>query len=181
MKRQPAVQQRWRALAPRERAMVLFAGGLVALALLWWVALAPALRTLAAAPAEHRQLDLQLQQMTTLQQQARALQAQPRASRDEALRALDASVRGSLGTNAQLASASGNDGANIALRGVPAESLAAWLVQARGDARAVPREVHLARSAASTVAVPAASPLAGSSQSTARWDGTLVMSLPADR
>jgi hypothetical protein len=50
----------------------------VALALLWWIALAPALRTLAAAPAEHAQLDAQLQQMATLQNRAKALQSQPR-------------------------------------------------------------------------------------------------------
>ncbi|EER57544.1 conserved hypothetical protein, partial [Acidovorax delafieldii 2AN] len=34
---------RWKALAPREQQLVLAAGALVALALLWWVALAPAL------------------------------------------------------------------------------------------------------------------------------------------
>jgi len=61
------LRARWAALAMRERQMVGGAIALVALALLWWIALAPALRTLAAAPAEHAQLDAQLQQMATLQ------------------------------------------------------------------------------------------------------------------
>jgi len=40
------LRARWAALELRERRMVAIAAALVALALLWWVALAPALRTL---------------------------------------------------------------------------------------------------------------------------------------
>ena len=87
-----ALQARWQAwwpeLAPREQRMVIVAGALVAAALVWWVALAPALRTLATAPAAHAELDAQLQQMAALQIQAKALQSQPRANREDALRAL---------------------------------------------------------------------------------------------
>ena len=105
------LKARWATLEVRERRMVYAAAALVALALLWWIALAPALRTLSAAPAEHAQLDAQLQQMATLQARAKALQSQPRLNRDDAMRALETSVRESLGTsNAQLM-ASGGDGA----------------------------------------------------------------------
>ena len=45
MSRTTALQARWKALAPREQNLVLAAGGIVALALVWWVALAPALAT----------------------------------------------------------------------------------------------------------------------------------------
>lgn len=179
LSRREALQAHWTALAPREQRMVALAVALVLLALLWWVALAPALRTLATAPAEHARLDAQLQQMRTLQAQATTLQAQPRLQRDEALRALEGSVRQGLGANAQFAGA--GDGANVAMRGAPADALAQWLAQARANARAVPREAHLTRS--QTAAAP---PSKGSDKATdeaarVRWDGTLVMALPAAR
>jgi len=172
------LKARWAALAMRERRMAGAAIALVALALLWWIALAPALRTLAAAPAEHAQLDAQLQQMATLQNRAKALQSQPRLARDDALRALETSVREGLGaTNAQLMTA-GGDGATVTLRATPASTVAQWLAQARGNAHAVPREVHLTRA-------PSAPPAPGSKDAAqppqVRWEGTLVMALPAPR
>lgn len=171
------LRARWAALELRERRMVVIAVTLVVLALLWWIALAPALRTLAAAPAEHARLDAQLQQMATLQNRAKALQAQPRLNRDDALRALETSVRESLGTNAQLMTASGDGAATITMRATPADAVAQWLAQARGNAHAVPREAHLTRAAA-------APPAAGSKDpqpAKVRWEGTLVMALPAAR
>jgi general secretion pathway protein M len=183
------LKARWATLEARERRMVAAAVALVALALLWWIALAPALRTLAAAPAEHAKLDAQLQQMATLQDRAKALQSQPRLNRDDALRALETSVRDGLGAaNAQLMTAGGDGAATVSLRAAPAATLAQWLGQARGNAHAVPREVHLTR--APVASTPAAS--AGSAGSAAagkdaarpaqpRWDGTVVMALPAAR
>src|SRR3989344_959783 len=56
----PALRARWQALAPREQTLVLAAGGLVAFALLWWLAAAPALSTLRAAPARHAALTQRL-------------------------------------------------------------------------------------------------------------------------
>ena len=174
------LKARWAALAMRERQMVGGAIALVALALLWWIALAPALRTLATAPAEHAQLDAQLQQMATLQNRAKALQSQPRLARDEALRSLETSVREGLGVNnAQLMTA-GGDGATVTLRATPAGTVAQWLAQARGNAHAVPREVHLTRA-------PATPPAPGNKDKDApqlpqvRWEGTVVMALPAPR
>ncbi|WP_225981021.1 type II secretion system protein GspM, partial [Paracidovorax avenae] len=61
--RAEALRARWKTLAPREQSLVLAAGTVVAVALLWWVALAPALRTLREAPAQHAALDAQLQRM----------------------------------------------------------------------------------------------------------------------
>ncbi|WP_431124477.1 type II secretion system protein GspM [Variovorax paradoxus] len=171
------LRARWASLDLRERRMVAIAAALVVLALLWWIALAPALRTLAAARAEHARLDAQLQQMATLQNRAKALQAQPRLTRDDALRALETSVRQSLGSNAQLMTASGDGAATVTLRAVPADALAQWLAQARGNAHAVPREAHLTRAAA-------APPPAGNKDpepAKVRWEGTLVMALPAAR
>lgn len=178
------LQARWASLEARERRLVAICAALVGLALVWWIVLAPALKTLRQAPAEHARLDAQLQQMTTLQAQAKALQSQPRANRDEAVKALEGSVRAGLGPSSQIQQQGGGDGVNVVIRGVSAEALAAWLAQARGNARAVPREVHLTRSgsgAAPAPAAPAAPAQAGGSSDKANWDGTLVMSLPAAR
>lgn len=182
MKWAEALKARWQAwwpeLGSREQRLVLIGIALVALAVLWWVALAPALRVLSAAPAEHAQLDAQLQQMRQLQAQAKALQAQPRTSREDALRGLETSVGQTLGPNAQLQAAGAGEGVTVALRAVPADALAQWFAQARSNARAVPREAHLTRSGPNTAATPAAS-AAKAEAPRARWDGTLVMGLPA--
>ena len=64
------LQSRWRSVPPREQRLLLLALGVVALALLWWVALAPALKVLKTAPRQHLALDAQNQQMQRLQAQA---------------------------------------------------------------------------------------------------------------
>ena len=186
MSRLDVLKVRWAATAPRERRLVTGALALVALALLWWIALAPALRTLAAAPAEHARLDAQLQRMATLRAQAQALQAQPRTSRDDALGALEAASRQSLGASAQLLAAGGGEGVGITLRAAPADALAQWLAQARGNAHAVPREAHLTRAQGSAAAAPGAAGVTTAADARpgppqVRWDGALVMGLPAGR
>lgn len=158
---QAPLQARWRSLAPREQNGVLLATGLVGLALLWWVLLAPALQLWRNAETQHRSLDTQLQKMQSLQAQAQALQAQPRLGTEEALRALQTSVKQHLGNAAQL-NVSG-ERATVTLKGASAEALAQWLTQTRINARLVPSEARLSRSAASA----------------ASWDGTLVLALPA--
>lgn len=157
----PPLQARWRHLAPREKNGVRLAAGLVGLAVLWWVLLAPALQAWRNSEAQHRHLDAQLQTMQDLQAQAQALQAQPRLGFDDARRALDASVKQQLGSTAQL-DVSG-ERATVTLKEVSPEALAAWLAQARINAHALPSEVRLTRS---TSANPG-------------WDGTVVLALPA--
>lgn len=167
--------------------MVTLVLAVVGLALVWWIALAPALNTLRTAPAEHAALDAQLQTMTALQVQAQALKTQPRSNRDEALRALETSVRQGLGTNSQLVNSGGSEGANIIVRATPADALGPWLSQARANARAVPREVHLTRAQAGMAATSGAvatatATTAGPADTTkVRWEGTMVMTLPASR
>ena len=158
------LRDRWRALAPRERTLVTTAGVVLGLSLLWWVGLAPALRTLGQSDARQRSLDAQWQQMQALEAQARTLQAQPKARHDEALRALESSVKQGLGPGAQL-TVSG-ERATLTLKGVPAAALGTWLAQVRANARALPSEARLVRS-------PATTPASG-----VLWDGVLVLSLP---
>lgn len=157
---------RWEALAAREKTLVIAAGALVVLALAWWVLLAPALQTLRDAERLHPQLDAQLQRMRGLQAEAQTLQSQPKLAYDDALRALESSVRQRLGSGAQINVV--GDRATVVVKGVTPDALAQWLAQARINARALPAEARLVRTAAG---------VAGASSTT--WDGTLVLVLPA--
>lgn len=152
------LQRRWREVSPREQRLLLLALGVVALALLWWVAVAPALKVLKTAPQQHLALDTQNQQMLRLQAQALALRAQPVMRADDARRALDASLK-PLGTSAQMVVQV--ERVTVTLKGVAPDALAQWLAAARQNAHSVPSEAHLTRNAAGA------------------WDGSLVLYLPA--
>lgn len=154
-----ALRARWAALAPREQGLVAAAAALVAIALLWWVALAPALRTLHSAEEQHRALDAQLQHMKRLQAQARTMQSQPKQSPEEAMRQLESAIRQQLGVSARYTIA--GDRVTLTLANTPAPALAQWLSQVRTNARAIPGEAKLTRN-----------PAGG-------WDGSLVLTLPA--
>jgi general secretion pathway protein M len=149
----------WAALAPREQALVAAAAALVALALVWWIALAPALATLRSAEEQHRTLDAQLEQMRRLQAQARTMQAQPRQPPGESLRQLEAAIREQLGVSARYNIA--GERVTLTLTNAPASALAQWLSQVRTNAHAIPGEAKLTRNASGG------------------WDGTVVVTLPA--
>jgi general secretion pathway protein M len=126
---------RWNTLNPRERSLIAGAVLVLALALIWWIGLAPALKTLAQADARQRSLDAQFQQMQVLAAEAQALQSKPRIRYDEAVRALEASVKQGLGSGAQLSLA--GERATVTLKAVPAGcAQCPWLAQARANARA---------------------------------------------
>ena len=157
------LRERWTAASPREQRAMRSAGVLVSLALVWWLLVAPPLRTLTQGPAEQRKLEVQSQKMEVLRTQAVALQALPKISRDDALRALDTSVKQQLGASAQLNVI--GDSATVTLRNTPANALAQWLPQARMNARAIPSEARLMRSNTNPTGQ-------------AVWTGTIVMRLP---
>jgi general secretion pathway protein M len=152
------LKARWGGLAPREKAWVAAAIALLAAALIWLIALGPALGTLRSAEQQHRALDAQLQQMASLRTQAQALQSQPKQNREEALRLLELSVRERLGTTARFLVS--GDRVTITLSGTAPLALAQWLTQARLNARALPSEAHLSRNSGGL------------------WEGTLVLTLP---
>ena len=147
---------RWQSLARRERQWLLGAAVLVLAALVWWLAISPALLTLRSAASQRLLLDAQLLQMQSLQAQAKALQAQPRIAADEARRLLDASVK-SFGATAQLQIA--GERATVTFKGASADALAQWLLQIRLNVRAVPSEARLLRGASGS------------------WDGTVTLNL----
>ena len=118
------LRARWTQLDSRERTLVLAALSVVGVALLWWIGISPALGTLRQADAQRSSLAAQVQKMQNLQAQAQAIQSQPKINRDEAMRALESSVKG-LGPTAQLNVA--GDRATVTLRNTAADALARWL------------------------------------------------------
>lgn len=152
------LKARWEGLRPREQAMVAAAAAVVAVALVWLLALGPALSTLRGAEEQRRALDSQLQHMRALQSQAQALQSQPKLGHDEALRLLEQSVRERLGATARMVIV--GERVNITLTGTAPDALAQWLTQARVNARALPGEARLYRNSGGL------------------WEGTLVLTLP---
>ena len=157
MKWQTWLRTRWQAASRREQRSLMLAGGVVVLALLWWLALAPALAVWRTAPAQHLRLQAQLQHMQALQAQARALQALPTLNALASRRALEESLK-SLGADARMTVQM--DHLSVTLKGVPAQALAQWLSSSRQNAHLVPSEVHLTRAADA-------------------WDGSVVFTLPA--
>ena len=164
--------KRWNAFAPRERSLVAAAALLIALTLLWWVGIAPALAKLRTAREAAPQVQAQLQLMRAQATEAASLKAQRSLSYDESLRALESSVK-TLGAGATLSVS--NERASVSLRAVSGDALAQWLAQVRANARLVPTELKLQKSAASAASATTAT--AAVAAATA-WDGQLVLGLP---
>lgn len=152
------LQAWWNQRPAREQTLLKLATALVAGAVLWSLALAPALRTLRSFDAARAAQAKQLESMLRLQAQAQALQALPRLSQAAAAQALQLSVQQAFGASADISLH--GDSATVTLRGVAAESLAQWLASARTNARCAPVQARLTRGAAG-------------------WSGTLQMGLPA--
>jgi len=177
-----ALAQRWEILSPREQSLLSWGASLLAVAVVWWLALAPALRTVREAPAQQAAVDAQWQQLKDLQAQAQSLQQQPRMSQAEALRALQNTTTELLATRAQVQTV--GDRITVTLQAVPAPALATWLAQVRTQARAVPVQAHLQRSMTVDKVMPRSevkAPNASSAQApnATTWSGSVVLSLPA--
>ncbi len=159
-----ALALRWGALASRERALVGGAAALIVAALLWGIAISPALTGLRQASQAAPQLEAQLQLMRAQASQAASLKAQRLLSYDESLRSLEAAVQ-SLGAGATLSVSDAR--ASIMLRGISGDALTQMLAQVRANARLVPSELRIKQST---------TPAAGAAPA---WDGTMVLNLPA--
>lgn len=163
--------KRWSTFAPRERQLMVAAITLIAVALLWWVGISPALAKLRAAREAAPQVQAQLQLMRAQAGEAANLKAQRSLSYEESLRALELAVK-TLGAGASLSVS--NERASVSLRAVSGDALAQWLAQVRANARLVPTELKLQQAAAT------ANPTSSATKTVATaWDGQLVLSLPA--
>ncbi len=152
-----SAQTRWAQVSPREQRLVRGALALLALVLVWFVALRPALATLRSVQSQGPQLRAQLQDMLQLQAQAQVLQALPAAQTQDSKSLLEAALA-TLGATAQMSLT--GDRATITLEGSSADALAQWLSQARLNARARPLELHL-------------------TQSQGLWKGRIVLQMPS--
>jgi len=137
-----ALQQRWQTLAERERVLLVVGGTVLGLALLWWVGLAPAWRSVRAAPQKIEALDLQLQDMQGLAAEAKALRAMPPMPAAQAQAALTAAAQ-RLGDKARLSLQ--GERAVLQLSHLSGEQLAAWLAEVRISARVRAVEAQLTR------------------------------------
>lgn len=155
-------KERWAQLSSRERTWVSVAGVVLALALLWQIALAPALRVWHASPERRAQLDRQYTELLALQSQARNLQSQPALSAQEARQSLTQLTHDLL-PGAQLAALA--DHHRVVLKGVSGASLAQWLNAVRQTAQAHVMDMRLQRSPTSP-------------ETPALWDGQITLQLP---
>jgi general secretion pathway protein M len=138
------LRARWLALGARERRLLTVAGWAVGAALLWYVAVAPAWRSVSSAPARLDQLDAQPQQMQRLAGEARVLRGAPAVGVVQA----QAAVKGAtdaLGGAARLQLA--GDRATVTFTNASGAQLREWLDEVRGAGRARPVEASLTRGA----------------------------------
>jgi len=156
------LRARWARLPGREKNGIRLAALLVLLFALWQWSIGPALATLGTADTQARALGAQLQAMQAMQLQAQAVQKQPALGFDEAVRALTAATKQTLGASAQQVVA--GERASITVKDATPDALAEWLAQARLNARSALVEARLMR---------------GEGPGGPVWNGVLVMSLPA--
>lgn len=132
----------WATLARREQVLTALAALVVAMAVVWLVALRPALTTLRQTPAQLDALDVQLQSMQRMAAEARELRASPSIPPAQATAALQA-ASARLGDRAKLVIQA--DRAVLSVTGIDSESLRNWLAEVRSGARARPAEAQLTR------------------------------------
>ncbi len=156
--------QRWNAFNDRERVIVATGALLLAVLVVWLIAVRPALRSLAAAPAQRAAVDLQTLRMHAITGEAADLRKVAPVPQGQAEQVLK-SATDQLGAKAKLGIQ--GDHATLTITGASGEDLRQWLVQARGGARVRPLELTLARA-------PAAAD--GKESGVTTYNGTLVVS-----
>lgn len=137
------LRARYAKLDARERQMVLVIAGALAFLAIWLLLVRPAWTTLDDAPALRAQADAQLLQMQAISSEARQLRALPPVPQSVAEQVLK-SATDDLGGKAKLALQ--GERATLSVTGINGEDLRAWLIKARGGARARPVEASLTRS-----------------------------------
>lgn len=175
-------QSRWQGLNARERLLVSVLLGLFGVWLFVSIAISPALRTLNASESQRAEVAQQVVQMRALQQRAQELQKTKPLSRDESIRSLQSITPTG---NPALQMTIQGDRMLVQLKNLSASQLANWLAQARSNAQALPDEVHISRSATSSVSSSTSvSALSGvnangnTANATAAWDGQIILRLP---
>ncbi len=135
-----ALAARWAALAPRERRLVAIAAAVVGVALLWALAIQPALRTLRTAPAAQAALYAQWQSMQREAAEAQQLRAAPPLAAGLAVQALQGATA-RMGTSGRLSLQ--GERAVLTLTDASPVAITQWLTEVRLGARALPVEARL--------------------------------------
>jgi len=136
------MQAFWRERAPRERLILGMAMLVIGIAVVWMIAVQPALRSVREAPAQLDQLDTQLHEMQRLALESKALRDPVQIPPGQAASALKAATE-RLGDAARLTVQ--GDRATLTVTGVPGSALRAWLGEARTAAHARAIDVQLLR------------------------------------
>jgi general secretion pathway protein M len=146
---------------PRERKLLTLGAALLIAALVWFLAIAPALQTYRSSSAAHAKLDAELAQMQTMAQEAKRLKERPTLSAAAAQTWLDASVKklGKASVSVQ------GVRVQVSFAGAAPEALALWLTEARTGAQLSPMQASWKQSAPSK-------------EQSVLWDGTMVLELP---
>lgn len=142
--------------APREQRLFSALAVLAVAALVWWLAIAPALQTYKGTNAAHAKLDAQLSHMQAMADEAKQLKAMSPISRAQSQAWLEGAIK-KLG-KASMSAQGGRIQINFV--GVTPEALALWLAQAHRNAQLLPIQANWKRSA---------------NVADALWDGSLVM------
>lgn len=153
------LKARWAALAAREQRGVLLAAAVLGAALVWFVALAPALRSLKTVAAQSAALGADMERMQALQARAKVLQAKPALAPQESLKALQtAATKLAAAASLQVV----GERATLTIKKLNALQLGQWLSPQTGPGLN-PIEAHLKRDTGSVEPV---------------WSGTLIYRLP---
>ena len=172
------LQGAWQQRSVRDRRLLALAAAVLGLALLWQLAVAPALSTWQGAAERQAELDRQTRNMLQLQAEARQLQAPTRIPRPQAIALLESSAASLLGKDARLTVQ--DDVLRVNVVAAPAAGLAQWLAQAREKALALPQSARLERvpPALSTTAQAPTTAAATSDATEVFWRGELALRLP---
>ena len=154
-------RSRFKALPDKDRQRLKYLALGLFLSLLWFWNMAPALKTYQEAPLQLAQLELQSQNLKSLQTQALALQKAPRMNVQNASAVLQQTATEILGSSAKLTLESGR--ATVNLTPTSADALAQFLASARVKAYALPVEAKLQKTNTADQEL---------------WRGTLILSLP---
>ena len=154
-------RSRFKALPDKDRQRLKYLALGLFLSLLWFWNMAPALKTYREAPLQLAQLELQSQNLKSLQTQALALQKAPRMNAQNASAVLQQTATEILGSSAKLTLESGR--ATVNLTPTSADALAQFLASARVKAYALPVEAKLQKTKTADQEL---------------WRGTLILSLP---
>ena len=132
----------WNALSARDRRIARLGGGLVAIGVLWMVAVQPAWRSIRDLPLQIERAEAQLQQMQALAAESKTLRAATPVAPAQAAAALRLATA-PLGDKVRLVQQ--GERMTLSLNGIDGPALRDLLAQARASARARPVEAQLVR------------------------------------